>query len=90
MKINRPVALVTEYPSPWGPVRQHGGGSLNRDSEGKIKRDIREMYKCPVSRYLFPQGPCWGTWRVFACWDFLSENDSIFGFFSWTQRTLRF
>jgi hypothetical protein len=22
------------------PVREHGGGSLTRDSEGKIKRDI--------------------------------------------------
>jgi hypothetical protein len=50
----------------------------------------REMKKCPISRYLSPQGPRWGTWRGFASWDFLKEKDSISGFCSWTQRTLRF
>jgi hypothetical protein len=30
------------------------------------------------------------TWREFACQDFLRENESISGFLSWTQRTLRF
>jgi hypothetical protein len=30
------MGLVTEYPCPWGPVREHGGGSLTRDSEGKM------------------------------------------------------
>jgi hypothetical protein len=38
--MNRPVALVTEYPFHGEPVREHGGGSLNRDSDRKIKRDI--------------------------------------------------
>jgi len=37
------------------PVREHGGGSLTGDSEGKIKRDIlRETLKCPVSGSLSP------------------------------------
>jgi len=35
--INRPMALVMEYPCP-RDVRKHGGGSLTGDSEGKIKR----------------------------------------------------
>jgi hypothetical protein len=38
--MNRPVAPVTEYPCPWGPVRERGGSSLTRDSEGKIKRYV--------------------------------------------------
>jgi hypothetical protein len=61
------------------------GCSFLRASE--IKRYVK---KCPVSRYLYPEGPCWGTWRGFASWDFLREKGSISGFLSWTQRTFRF
>ena len=35
--MNRTVALVMEYPCPWDPVTEHGGGSLTGDSKGKIK-----------------------------------------------------
>jgi len=39
-------------------VREHGGGSLTGDSEGKIKRDIlSERNKRPVSGYFFHRGP---------------------------------
>jgi len=42
-----------------------------------IKRDV----KCPVSSYLSPQGPCWGTWKGFACRDFLRERIVYLGSF---------
>jgi hypothetical protein len=38
--MNRPVALVTEYPFHGDSVREHGGGSLIGDPDRKIKRDI--------------------------------------------------
>jgi hypothetical protein len=42
------VALVTEYPCPWDPVKERGGGSLTGDSEGKIKkRYIERDVKMP-------------------------------------------
>jgi len=57
----------------------------------EIKRYIkRYVKKCPVSRYLYPEGSCWGTLRGFASWDFLGEKESISGFLSWTHRTFRF
>jgi hypothetical protein len=39
-QMNRPVALVMEYPCPWDPVREQGGGLRTGVSEGKIKGDI--------------------------------------------------
>jgi hypothetical protein len=56
----------------------------------EMKRYITKDVKCPVSGYLSSQGPHWGTWKRFTCQDFLREKDSISGFLSWVQRTLRF
>jgi hypothetical protein len=56
----------------------------------EIERYIKIDVKCPVIRYVSPQGSCWGTWRGFACGNSLREKDSVSGFLSWTQRTLRF
>jgi hypothetical protein len=64
------------------------GCSFLRDFE--INRHIKRYVKCPVSGYLSPQGPHWGTWRGFTGQDFQREKDTISGFLSWTQRTLRF
>jgi len=31
---------------------------------------LLEICNFPVDEYLSPQGPQWGTWRGFVCWDF--------------------
>jgi hypothetical protein len=69
----------------WGNVE---GRSFLRVFE--IKGYIKRYVKMPCKRVFSPQGPNLGTWRGFACRDFLREKESTSGFLSWTQRTLRF
>jgi len=56
----------------------------------ELDRNIMKDVKCPVRGYLSPQGSHSGTWRGFTDRDFMREKDSICGFHSWAQRTLRF
>jgi len=56
---------------------------------GIFMKVSRDMLKCPVNRYLFPQGPCWGKWKGFIYQEFFREIRGVSGFLYWTQRTLR-
>jgi len=64
------------------------GHSFLRDFQ--IKRYIKRYINMPCKRVSLPIGAPLGTWIGFTCRDFLREKESISGFLSWTQRTLRF
>jgi len=73
------------------------GATLLGNTEGcsflrafEIKRYIKRYVKMPCKQVSLSTGPGWGTWREFACQDFLREKESISEFLSWTQRTFRF
>ena len=84
--INEAVVVVTECPCLWGPCKGAGREIPYRGLWGK---DIAMGIKCTFSGYLYRKGPRWGTWRGFVLRDFFRENDSISGFISVTERTLR-
>jgi hypothetical protein len=42
-----------------------------------LKRYINRDVKCPVSGYLSPQGPSWGTQRGFTCRTFFLDPQDI-------------
>jgi len=50
---------------------EHGGALLLRAflSRGNFMRFF-ERYANALLMGTSPQGPCWGTWRGFVCWDF--------------------
>jgi len=67
------------------------GGSLTRDSEGNIKkRYIKRDLKMPCKWISLPIGALLGNLEGIHLPGHLSEKDGISGFFSWTQRTIRF
>jgi hypothetical protein len=47
----------------------------------EINKYIKGYVKMPCKRVSFPIGARWGTWRGFACQDFLREKESTPGFF---------
>ena len=68
----------------WGNME---GRSFLRAFE--IKRYIKRYVKMPCKR-VSPCRPRWGTWTGLPCRNVLREKESISGFLSWIQRTLRF
>jgi hypothetical protein len=63
------------------------GGSLTRDSEEKIKKRDLKLPCEWISLYI---GALFGNLEGVHLPGHLSEKDGISGFFSWTQRTMRF
>jgi len=73
------------------PVREHGGGSLTGDSEGKIQKTyVKRDVKMPCKWVCVSIGAPLGNPEVIYLLGLLSEKVGISGFLSWTQRALRF
>jgi hypothetical protein len=56
----------------------------------EIKQYIKRYVKMPYKWVSLSVGALLGNLEGITCWDVLREKDSISGFLSWTQRTLRF